>query len=133
MIACLFQPNAPIEQQAPPKAADPSSHSDSSKPKQDRMIKYRIEKEKKSFDNLNIDMKEIFDELSQNIQQIRGKSNLVDELSLLAKDVDDDLKDDVEDEQETATPVTPEMERANTLYDQAIKLINGTTNRQYEV
>lgn len=77
-------------------------------------------------------MKEIFQELSLNLQeQIRSKSNLMDELSLLSKDVDD-TKDEAEDEQETTIPLTPEMERANGIYDQGMKLINATTNRQYE-
>lgn len=99
------------------------------------MIKYRIEKEKKTPESLNIDMNEIFQELSQNIEQLRGKTNLMDELSLLAKDIDDDddMNDEVEDEQENSMPLTPEMERANTIYEQAMKLINGTTNRQYEM
>jgi hypothetical protein len=28
-------------------------------------------------------------------------------------------------------PLTPEMEQADTIYHEAMKLINGTTNRQY--
>ena len=132
-MVAFFQPNTPIEQQPAENTADQANNPDSSKPKQDRVIRYRIEKEKKTPDgNLNVDMKEIFQELSLNLQeQIRSKSNLMDELSLLSKDVDD-IKDETEDEQETTIPLTPEMERANGIYDQGMKLINATTNRQYE-
>ncbi|CAF0981859.1 unnamed protein product [Adineta ricciae] len=42
-------------------------------------------------------------------------------------------EEQVEDEQEEpAVPLTPEMEHANTIYNQAMKLINGTGNRQYD-
>ena len=40
--------------------------------------------------------------------------------------------DDVDDAQEEILPLTPEMEHANTLYHQAMKLINVTMNRQYD-
>jgi hypothetical protein len=37
-----------------------------------------------------------------------------------------------EDEEEEIVALTPEMERANLLFDQANKLINVTFNRQYD-
>jgi len=40
-------------------------------------------------------------------------------------------EEEEEDEQEEIVQLTPEMQRANTLFDQANKLINATTNRQY--
>lgn len=138
MIGCccfFLQPDAPNEQQKPPAAntADQAKNADAPKSKQDRVIRYRIEKEKSSESNLNLDMKEIFQELSLNLQeQMRSKSNLMDELSLLSKDADDDIKDEAGDEQEATIALTPDMERANGMYDQAMKLINATTNRQYE-
>lgn len=42
------------------------------------------------------------------------------------------VNDIQEDEEEIPIPLTPEMEHANTIYHQAMKLINGTINRQYE-
>lgn len=42
-------------------------------------------------------------------------------------------EEQMEDELEEPTvPLTPEMEHANTIYNQAMKLINGTANRQYD-
>ena len=39
---------------------------------------------------------------------------------------------DIDDEPEEILPLTPAMEHANTLYHQAMKLINVTINRQYD-
>lgn len=48
-------------------------------------------------------------------------------------DTKDSEEIDVDDgEQEENIPLTPEMERANTIYHQAMKLINVTINRKYE-
>jgi hypothetical protein len=48
---------------------------------------------------------------------------------------DTNTKEEIEEDesdQEEIIPLTPEMEHANTLFDQATKLINVTINRQYE-
>lgn len=42
------------------------------------------------------------------------------------------FEDDEEENEEEINPLTPEMERANALFDQANKLINVTFNRQYD-
>lgn len=42
------------------------------------------------------------------------------------------FEDDEEENEEEIKPLTPEMERANALFDQANKLINVTFNRQYD-
>jgi hypothetical protein len=43
-----------------------------------------------------------------------------------------DTNSNEEIDEEENLPLTPEMEHANTIYDQANKLINITFNRQYE-
>lgn len=42
------------------------------------------------------------------------------------------FEDDEEENEEEINPLTPEMERAHGLFDQANKLINVTFNRQYD-
>ena len=42
------------------------------------------------------------------------------------------FEDDEVENAEEISPLTPEMERANVLFDQANKLINVTFNRQYD-
>jgi len=108
--------------------------SSESKSKQDIFIKYHIEKE-----NVNIDPKNILEEIDVNLQkenQNLEKSNTVDDLSSTLKNSQSNEKqvDNViqEEEEEIEIPLTPEMEHANTFYHQAMKLINGTINRQYE-
>lgn len=59
-------------------------------------------------------MQGIIDQIDDHLQ----KSNEVD--------------DDIQGEEDIPIPLTPEMEHANTLYHQGMKLINGTTNQQYE-
>jgi hypothetical protein len=61
--------------------------------------------------------------------------NPTDNLNDPQSTTDADIKQDIEEddsEPEEIIPLTPEMEHANTLYDQAMKLINVTINRQYE-
>ena len=44
----------------------------------------------------------------------------------------EETEDEEENDEEEILPLTPEMEHANILYHQAMKLINVTINRQYE-
>ncbi|CAF4935199.1 unnamed protein product, partial [Rotaria magnacalcarata] len=44
----------------------------------------------------------------------------------------EETKDVDETDEEENIPLTPEMDRANNIYHQAMKLINVTVNRQYE-
>jgi len=46
------------------------------------------------------------------------------------KEINNDIQE--EEEEEIQIPLTPEMEHANTIYHQAMQLINGTINRQYQ-
>jgi len=46
--------------------------------------------------------------------------------------IDEDENVEEEEEVEEIVTLTPEMEHANTLFEQANKLINVTFNRQYE-
>jgi hypothetical protein len=46
--------------------------------------------------------------------------------------IDEDDNEEEEAEVEEIVTLTPEMEHANTLFEQANKLINVTFNRQYE-
>jgi hypothetical protein len=93
------------------------------------MIKYRIEKEKKIPGiNVNIDLQNIIEEIGVNLhKQNLEKSTTVD----IVKNSLSNEKE-IEEDEEISIPLTPEMEHANTIYHQAMKLINGTTNRQYE-
>jgi hypothetical protein len=45
---------------------------------------------------------------------------------------EDDNEEEEEEVEEEIVTLTPEMEHANTLFEQANKLINVTFNRQYE-
>ncbi len=47
-------------------------------------------------------------------------------------DDEEEIVEEEEEEEEEIFPLTPEMEHANTIFDQANKLINVTLNRQYE-
>jgi hypothetical protein len=57
--------------------------------------------------------------------------NLNDQPLLTDTNTKEEIEED-ESDQEEIIPLTPEMEHANTLFDQATKLINVTINRQYE-
>ncbi|CAF5059998.1 unnamed protein product, partial [Rotaria socialis] len=46
---------------------------------------------------------------------------------------DSEEKDGDDGDENIETPLTPEIEHANMLYHQAMKLINVTINRQYEL
>jgi hypothetical protein len=41
-------------------------------------------------------------------------------------------QDDIDEQQEESVPLSPSMEHANTIYHQAMKMINVTINRQYD-
>ncbi len=113
MIFFLFQPEVPTK---------PTDEVQPSKSKTDPIIKYRIETEKTTPEvDVNANLKEIIEQIDVNLQkQALEKSN----------EINDHIQE--EEEEENPIPLTPELEHANTLYHQGMKLINGTTNRQYE-
>jgi hypothetical protein len=114
----IFQTETPIDQPVkeeivPPNQDDnkPTDQDNLPKSKADLIIKYHIEEEKAS--------PEI------NPQENSDSSIPIDNLSSISKDPQ------INEEQEEEIVLTPEMELADTIYHQAMKLINGTTNRQY--
>ena len=127
LICALFQPEVPVQptdevptkpiEEAPP--TKPTEEGPPSTPKGDTIIKYRIEKERTTPDvDINGNLQDIIDQIGDHLQkQNLEKSN----------EVDEEIQ-----EEEIQVPLTPEMEHANTLYHQGMKLINGTTNKQYE-
>ena len=83
---------------------------------------------------MNINIEELLNKISANLQnENQDQSNVVDGLSSTLKDSSqpEENDDEVQEEGEEEIPLTPEMEQANDLYHQAMKLINGTSNRQY--
>ncbi len=74
---------------------------------------------------------ELFSKLSPSDQ-----SSTDDQQSTTDTNPDEEIQAEEEEEEneveEEVVPLTPEMQHANTLYDQANKLINVTFNRQYE-
>ena len=92
------------------------------------MIKYRIEKQTTAEDlNVNIDLQNILQELTANLKKQDRHSTDPSKV-----DADDESQETEEDEDEEDVGIlTAEMEQANNLYHQAMKLINGTGNRQY--
>ncbi len=138
----IFQSDVETDQVTKPIEDDPvveinpseSQPIKSDESKQDRIIKYSIEKEEKTSEiNLNINLQNILQEIGvklqeQKVEPLNQFGNLPGTPSE-DKEIDNDFQDEEEDE----IPLTPEMTHANTIYHQAMKLINGTTNRQYDV
>ena len=109
------------------------------------MIKYYIEKEEKTPEvNPDINIQDILQEVDDKLQT----HDPVDEIDheLPPYDLVDDIYDTSEDfptgleniddyfiplEDEDDFPLTPEMEQANIIFDEAMKLINGTGIQQY--
>ncbi|CAF2524982.1 unnamed protein product [Rotaria sp. Silwood2] len=113
-----------------PSESKPIENDESVKPKQNLIIKYHIEKEKTTSDlqeeNLNLlntqnDLPVTFEESQLNTNE--NDSDIQEE------NHDDDNNGDDDDDD---ISLTPEMEQADTIYHEAMKLINVTTNRQYE-
>ncbi len=120
MTFFVFQPEVPTKSTGEVPTI-PTDEVPSSKSKPETIIKYRIEKDKTIPDvNVNPNLQEIINQIDDHVK----KQNL-EKLN----EIDDDIQ---EEEEKIEIPLTPEMEHANTLYHQAMKLINGTTNRQYE-
>ncbi|CAF1147680.1 unnamed protein product [Rotaria magnacalcarata] len=87
--------------------------------KHDQIIQYSIEKESSTPENAADSQEENVDSSSEDVSNSDSEE----------KNSDDD---DDDDDENIETPLTPEMEHANMLYHQAMKLMNVTINRQYE-
>ncbi|CAF4682792.1 unnamed protein product, partial [Rotaria sp. Silwood2] len=81
-------------------------------------------------------IQDLYQTLKKTQPQLFTKSsrtdNSNDKQPLTDKISTEELKEDDDSDEEEIVPLTPEMERANTIYHQAIKLINVTVNRQHE-
>jgi hypothetical protein len=89
-------------------------------------------------------IQELYQTLKKTQPQLFTKSSQIDKTSIENlnnqqsttdnnpnEDIEEDEEIEVEEEEEII-PLTPEMEHANTIYNQAMKLINVTNNRQYD-
>ncbi|CAF3395769.1 unnamed protein product [Rotaria sp. Silwood1] len=101
---------------------------ESIKPKQNLIIKYHIEKQ-----NPNSDLQE------ENLNLLKNQQNLpvtFEESQSNSNENDSDIQEENSDydndDDNNEISLTPEMEQADTIYHQAMKLINVTTNRQYQ-
>ncbi|CAF3921824.1 unnamed protein product, partial [Adineta steineri] len=114
-----------------PSESKPVKNDKSSKSKQDRIIKYRIKKEQTIPEQNNQQ------EIDVNSQQENiDPLNKIDDYLASVTDSPSDIKqvdEDFQEDDDDKVPLTPGMEHANTVYHHAMKLINGTINRQYEM
>lgn len=95
-----------------------------------------------SSSTLNMMIQQLYQTLKQTQPELFAKRSktIKDPSSSIDERVADVPEEQVEQEEEEqeeevaeeTVPLTPEMERANTLYHQGLKLINGTNNRQYD-
>jgi hypothetical protein len=59
------------------------------------------------------------------------KTSIDDQQSTTETNSNEEIPEEENEEEEEILPLTPEMEQANSIFDQANKLINITLNRQY--
>ncbi|CAF0774067.1 unnamed protein product [Rotaria sordida] len=120
------------ENEINPSESKPRKNNESSKSKEKLIIKYRIEKEKPNSDvqeenpNLLNTQNDIPATLEESQLNTNENNNDIQE----EEEHDDDDHDKHDDDE---ISLTSEMKRANTIYHQAMKFINVTTNRQYEI
>ncbi|CAF1549928.1 unnamed protein product [Rotaria sp. Silwood1] len=82
-------------------------------------------------------IQDLYQTLKKTQPHLFTKPSRTDSLNDKQSSIDDknfnqELKEDDNNDVEEIISLTPEMEHANTIYHQAIKLINVTVNRQYE-
>jgi hypothetical protein len=82
-------------------------------------------------------IQQLYQTLKKTQPQLFTKSSQIDKTSIDDQQSTTDINSNEEipeeenEEEEEILPLTPEMEQANSIFDQANKLINITLNRQY--